>query len=305
MSAATKISITELINSVTQKLEQKYSNNFLSTQYAWWVVEAITKTKKAALIAQHEITLSSAQQEQLTSWINKQLHEHIPLQYLIGSVPFIDATILVESPILIPRPETENWVAELISRLRTITNQSFTILDLCTGSGCIAIALAKAFPHATIYAVDISQKAIALAQKNARLNQITSIKFLQSDLFESLPVDLHFDMIISNPPYISAQEWQLLDPSVKEWEDQTALVASENGLQIVRKIIEQASTYLHPHPELIAHHLPQLIIEIGYLQGPAVLKLFKENNFYDTVIEKDLQGNDRIVSGCIYNEART
>lgn len=302
MHAPMTISINELIRSLAIKLEKKYQDSFLSTQYAWWVVEAITKTKKNALIAQQIITLSAAQQEQLDSWINKQIREHIPLAYLLGSVPFIDATILVEPPILIPRPETENWIAELIGRLRSISEQSFTILDMCTGSGCIAIALAQAFPQATIYAIDIAPHALALAQKNAQLNKISTITFLQSDLFEAIPATLRFDMIIANPPYISYQEWQTLDPSVKEWEDQMALIASDNGLNILRKIIATSPAYIKQNKELAAHHLPQLIVEIGYLQGPTVQQLFQENNFYDTVIEKDLQGNDRIVSGCIHNE---
>ena len=176
---------------------------------------------------------------------------------------------------------------------------------MCTGSGCIAIALAQAFSQATIYALDISDHALALAAKNARHNNVSNITFLQSDLFQALPADVRFDMIIANPPYISSQEWQTLDQSVKQWEDQTALIASDNGLSILRKIIELSPSHLKPNPELAAAHLPQLIVEIGHLQGPMVQQLFQENNFYDTVIEKDLQGNDRIVSGCIRNEALT
>lgn len=295
--------IDDLIRLVATQLKKKYDNNELATQYAWWVVEAITRKKKSELIGQHQLSLTAAQQEQLKSWIDKQLHEDIPLAYLIGSVPFIDATIMVEPPILIPRPETENWVAELIGRLHSISNRKLTILDLCTGSGCIAIALARAFPDATIYAIDISQEALVLARKNATLNKVTSINFIQSDLFHALPQSLRFDLIVANPPYIDPAEWQTLDRSVKDWEDRTALIANENGLGILRKIIEQAPSYLRPHHELIVHHLPQLIVEIGYLQGSSVQRLFQENGFYDTVIEKDLQGNDRIVSGCLYHEA--
>lgn len=303
MNETTPIGIHDLIQSIATRLDKKYQNSTLCTQYAWWVLQAITHKNKASLIAHSPILLSAAQAEQLDDWIHRQLHDNIPLQYLLGSVPFLSANILVEPPILIPRPETENWVAELIARLQQLEYQKFTILDMCTGSGCIAIALAQAFPQATIYAADISTQAISLAKKNARYNNVSNIQFIVSDLFDAIPEGMTFDMIISNPPYIAYKEWETLDPSVKEWEDRNALIADQNGLSILRKIITQSSKYLHPHAELKLNHLPQLIVEIGYQQGPEVESLFQEASFYDTVIEKDLQGHDRVVSGCIDNEA--
>lgn len=303
MNETEPIGIHDLIQSIATRLDKKYQNPTLCTQYAWWVLQAITHKNKATLIAQSSLALSDKQNEQLNDWIHRQLHDNIPLQYLLGSVPFLSAEILVEPPILIPRPETENWVAELIARLQQLEFQKFTILDMCTGSGCIAIALAQAFPHATIYAVDISTQAIALAKKNARHNTIANIQFIASDLFDAIPAGITFDMIVSNPPYIAHKEWETLDPSVKEWEDQNALIADQNGTSILQKIITHAPQYLHPHAELKANNLPQLIVEIGYQQGAIVESLFQEARFYDTVIEKDLQGHDRVVSGCIDNEA--
>lgn len=305
MNEIDAIALPDLIQSIATQLDKRYQNKTLCTQYAWWVIEAITQQKKSSLVAQQIITLTTKQRAQLDDWINQQLNDNIPLQYLIGSVPFISATIVVEPPTLIPRPETENWVAELIARLQQLNYQAFTLLDLCTGSGCIAIALAQAFPQSTIYATDISTQALALAKKNALHNNVSNIKFIASDLFRNIPSTLSFDMIIANPPYIGQQEWHTLEPSVREWEDRVALIADNEGTGILRDIIIRAPNYLNPHQELSAHLLPHLAVEIGCEQGPIIESLFQEAGFCDTVIEKDLQGHDRVVSGCINNEAPT
>ncbi len=305
MIAEENLSIHDLVRSISNELQKKYKNQTLCIQYAWWVLEAITQKKKTDLLLHHSILLTSHQKEQLRQWVTQQVDDSIPLAYLIGSVPFGDCTILVEPPIIIPRLETETWCLELITRLHNISDQSFTILDLCTGSGCIAIALAKAFPKATIYATDISEDALGLAYKNAEHNNVNNITFLPSDLFTDIPNDLHFDMIISNPPYISFKEWQTVDPSVREWEDDAAHLAAEDGTAILKQVIKDAANYLIPHPEFIAHHIPQLVVEIGHRHAEVVESLFRTAGFCDIVIEKDLQGNDRIVSGCISNEAHT
>lgn len=296
------IPVTQLIKQISNALAQKYKNETLCVQYAWWVLEAITAQKKTDLIIQRNIALSESQQDQLIDWIEKQVKDNIPLAYLIGSVPFGDCTILVEPPVLIPRMETESWCYELIEKLSKLDNQKFTILDLCTGSGCIAIALAKAFPEADIYATDITDHALALAQKNAKFNDVSNITFISSDLFSEIPENLKFDMIISNPPYVTAQEWQEVDPSVRDWEDHIAHVASQEGTAILKQVIQTAGNYIKPNSTLSAHHIPQLVVEIGHKQAERVDSFFRDAGFCDIVIEKDLQGHDRLVSGCISNE---
>ena len=190
----------------------------------------------------------------------------------------------------------------MIEKLKKIGTQPLRILDLCTGSGCIALSLAKEFPHIKIYASDISDTALALAQKNAQHNNITSIQFLSSDLLQDIPTDLQFDMIISNPPYISSTEWLQVDACVKEWEDPIALLAPEEGLGIVKEIIAQAKNRLQSHDALQDHGIPQLIIEIGYQQGDAVKELFEKEGFCNVAIHKDMQSNDRIVVGYLTHE---
>jgi release factor glutamine methyltransferase len=291
--------INRIINAVAQQLATKYQDINLCTQYAWWALQAITHTKKADLIMQQSLDLTSEQQETLAQWIKQQVQDNIPLAYLIGSVPFLSSEILVQPPTLIPRPETEEWCARLIDQLKKLGTQKLRILDLCTGSGCIAISLAKELPHAKVYATDICDTALALAQKNAEYNHINSITFLASDLFQDIPSSLTFDLIISNPPYISWNEWRDLDPSVKDWEDNKALIASENGLGILRQVIQQAPIFIAPHPALTQHDIPQLIVEIGHLQADEVQKLFEKEGFSNVRVEKDLQGKNRIVSGCV------
>ena len=294
------VSINALVQAVAQQLATKYQNETLCTQYAWWVLEAITHKKKTNLIVDRTIDLSDEQQNTLQYWIQKQTEDNIPLAYLIGSVPFISCDILVQPPTLIPRQETEEWCAQLIAQLKKLPDhKSLRILDLCTGSGCIAVSLAKEFPHATIYASDISDTALALARKNAEHNGINSITFLSSDLFHDLPINLSFDIIISNPPYISDHEWQYLDPSVKEWEDNKALLAAENGVGILKQLIQQARRFLRPNSVLIHHNIPQLVVEIGHTQGKKVRALFEKEGFGNVAVQKDLHGKNRIVSGCV------
>ncbi len=304
MFSTKPIATHELIQRISQKLHKKYPNQVLCTQYAWWALEAITEQPKSKLLLQKQITLTPEQQDTLECWIKNQVENHIPLQYLLGSVPFVECNILVEPPILIPRQETEEWCADLITDLKKLPNQSFRILDLCTGSGCIAIALAKAFPDAKIYSSDISEHALSLAQKNASYNNV-HITFLSSDLFSNIPSDLSFDIIIANPPYISEQEWYQLDPSVKEWEDTNALVAPDDGIGMVKQIITEATAYLNQNPELVKHNIGQLIIEIGHTQGDAVKTLYHEAGFTNVDIKKDLHGNDRIAVGYINNVEQT
>ncbi len=295
--------IHNLTHTISDQLLPHYQDEHLCNQYAWWMIEAITKKSKNQLIVQDNILLTDKQLRTLNTWIKKQVNEHTPLHYLIGSVPFLDVEILLEPPILIPRPETEHWCGELIERLRMLGNTPLTILDMCTGSGCIALALAKALPHATIYATDISKKALALAQKNAQHNEITNITFLQSDLFQDIPHTMHFDIIVSNPPYVSQAEWHTLEPSVKDWEDKHALVAPQHGLGILEKIILQAPQFLQPNKQLAQKNIPQLIVEIGHKQGHAVSKLMQQAWFGNVQIIKDLAGKDRVVCGRVEHVA--
>lgn len=289
--------ITALIKDIAHQLMPRYRDNALCEQYAWWMVEAVTDQKKSELLSHTTIELSEEQDQQLTHWIAQQVDTGIPLQYLLGSVPFMDLTLLVEPPTLIPRMETEEWVTYLIETIRASGEKKLALLDLCTGSGCIALALATAFPDARVYATDIAPTALALARKNVDHNEhradLSNVTILKSDLYAALPEGLMFDLITSNPPYIAEQAWRTLDESVKEWEDKKALVADDEGLALIKKIITQAPAHLRPaRPDM-----PSLVIEIGHDQGAAVAQLMEDAGFIDVCIEHDMAGKDRIVTG--------
>lgn len=289
--------VKTIINQISKHLESLYDSKLQRETVAWWFLEGVTKKSKTRLIVDIFITLSPAQQKQLSEWITLHTEHHYPLQYLLGFVPFGPLEILVEAPILIPRPETEEWCASLISYLEPVAKQPLRILDMCTGSGCLALWFAKAFSNSTVYGVDISDSALALAEKNAHHNTITNVQFFKSDLFTILNKEAPFDLIITNPPYISAHAWYDLSPTVANWEDRGALVGGFRGTELIHQITVQTPNYLTKKSPLTLHGLPRLVMEIGYDQGPETEKLFIEAGFDKVKILTDSAGRDRVVSG--------
>lgn len=292
-----KEAINVLIKKVGDQLKPVYDHESETVQAAWWLLEALTATSAAHLIAQNSIELTQQQDEILQAWIKARVIDHKPLQYIIGWVPFNEVKIKVEPPVLIPRPETEEWVMNLCSQLQKIAQKKLTILDVGCGSGAIAITLAKELPQATIYASDIADHAITLTKENCALNHIKNVQIIKSDLFTALPSDLKFDLIVSNPPYISSSEYKKLDKSVTDWEDKGALVAEHNGFAIIEALINKAPDYLQHNEDLLRAGIGQLYIEIGYRQANHAKELM-QNALYDHVkVLKDLEGKDRVVSG--------
>ena len=289
--------IITLVQSIAQQLKPIYKNTEEQQQTAWWLLQNITGKTKSTLIAQNEISLADEQTKQLNDWISQHVNDLKPLQYILGSVPFLSLEILVKPPTLIPRPETEEWCVNLITTLQKLKNRKINILDLCTGSGCIALALAQALPQATVVGTDISEQALSLAGKNAAHNHLKNVTFVKSDIYNTLPKKTTFDVIVSNPPYITDEEWAEISPSVSAWEDKKALHAPDEGLAIIKSIINGAQGYLHSNPEIASMDIPQLIIEIGYRQADSVKKLMQEAGFKNVQVTKDLAGKDRIVSG--------
>ncbi|MBI2353231.1 peptide chain release factor N(5)-glutamine methyltransferase [Candidatus Dependentiae bacterium] len=257
----------------------------LSEQEAWWIIEAITKKDKNHLLFIHHQQLTKSEKKTLDEWIKKLTQEQIPLAYLLGFVHFLDLTIKVQSPILIPRPETEEWVALLIKNLEPYKNKALSILDIGTGSGCIALAIAKHFEQAIITATDISQQALDLAKKNAIQNNIKNIKLINSDLFEKLE-PASFDIIVTNPPYIN--QLCTLPAQVYHWEDHQALFATDHGLAIIKKIIKEAPRFLRK-PFILPF---QLVIEHDYNQHLSIQQFAQIYKINSTCF-KDLFGKFR------------
>lgn len=286
------MTIREASTYAVKQLNKLYTDDE-QISVAHWLLEWVTGMSAAEVTAHSATQLTNTQQELLKIALHEHVVEHKPLQYIFGTVPFLSLTLTVRPPVLIPRPETEYWCSYLIEKLQQLPNQQLTILDMCTGSGCIALALAKALPDAKVYAVDKLDKACELAKENAQKNGL-SINVVQSDLFLQLPNDLRFDLIVSNPPYIDTQEWETLPESVKQWEDPSALLAHEHGLALLKQIINQAPAWLTKNP--LMYRLPRLVVEIGYNQGKLVRDIFSRAGFTAIEVHKDLYGQDRFVT---------
>ncbi|MFA5093009.1 MAG: peptide chain release factor N(5)-glutamine methyltransferase [Candidatus Omnitrophota bacterium] len=203
-----------------------------------------------------------------------------PLQYILGKCEFMGFEFKVDKRVLIPRPETEILIEAILKEL----NRPLKILDLGTGSGCIAVSLAKLLPKSIVWATDVSKEALDLAEENASLNKV-KIKFLCSDLFKEIK-DNKFDLIISNPPYIAISELNGLAKEIS-FEPRQALAGGGDGLDFYRSIINQAYDYLNPGG-LIA-------FEVGYRQAKLVKVILESNNFNNIKIINDYNNIERVV----------
>ena len=215
----------------------------------------------------------------------KKLKQGVPLQHITNMQEFMKLNFYVSQDVLIPRPDTEILVEEVINIAKKIRAKK--ILDLCTGSGAIAVSLAKYIEDSQITATDISEKALRVAKLNAKNNEVEDkITFLKSDLFKEIPKE-KYDIIVSNPPYIRKEEIERLDREVKK-EPHIALDGGEDGLDFYREIIHNSEEYLKFNG--------YLCLEIGYDQKIDVIEFIEnEEKYKDTYSKKDLYGNDRIV----------
>ena len=228
-------------------------------------------------------------EEYLKKYVTENIEEAIerykngePVQYIIGDVNFYGNTIKVNKNVLIPRFETEELVEKTIKKIKNKFNKKIDVLDLCTGSGCIAITIKKEI-NSNVTATDISSDALEVAKENVNLNNV-DVKLINSDLFNN--IDGKFDCIISNPPYISYDEE--IDEIVKNNEPNIALYAPNNGLYFYEEILKNIKKYLND--EFI------IAFEIGYKQGEFLVEL--ANRYLNNVtisVEKDLQGRDRFL----------
>lgn len=275
----------------TQRLQKLYPDKSASTNISWYFIEAITKKSRTQLLAT-KYNLTSEELSILSDWLHKHIELHMPLQYLIGMVPFCGLELYVEPPVLIPRPETEQWVDDFITMIKLLPAkniQNLKILDLCTGSGCIALAIANALPQAAVIGIDNAPHALALANKNKAALNLTNVNFILSDLYTKLTPDQSFDFIVANPPYISLTEWQSLELRVQQWEDQAALWTHDDGLACITAIIKNAPAYIKAQT-----NTPQLFLEIGYNQGQACRALAQKLGYTACQIKKDYSDNDRV-----------
>ncbi len=259
---------------------------------AEWLLSHYTHLSLGELLLQQEQELNSSVEQQFINAIQERCRDRKPLAYIIGWVPFCGLTIQVRPPILIPRHETEEWVDALIQRIPEDT--PLVIADICTGSGCIALAIAYHRPAVTVIGVDINHDALTLARENQTALGISNVSFIYSDLFNNLQGHT-FDLIISNPPYLSRTEWEQLPPDVQQWESAQALISDNgSGTDIYRKILQDAPSYLKQDPTDILP-LPHIVLEYGATQAAAITTLLTAYGFSNQEHATDLFGNPRSV----------
>ena len=235
--------------------------------------------------------LSVAESDRYEDLLRRRLNRE-PLAYITGQQEFWSLGFLVSGDVLVPRPETETLVERALKHLAAINNhEAPRILELGTGSGAIAVALASELPQAEIVATEIAPAALQIARRNASRNGVSNaIRFLQGDLFTALDQELEkeFDLIVSNPPYIPRGEIAQLEAEVNRWEPRAALDGGVDGLDFYRRIIEEAPGYLRQGGAVA--------VEIGAAIGSLVLALFRNNPAYgDTRVYQDYSGRDRVV----------
>ncbi len=226
-----------------------------------------------------DMPVEESEREKIKSFILRRAN-HEPLQYIVGETEFYGYKIQVDSSVLIPRPETERLV-EIILK----DENPKTILEIGTGSGAIAIALAKNLPDSGIIATDISSEALKTAKKNIEYHNLKNITLIKSDLFNS--VEGKFDIIVSNPPYISKEEYNNLDIEIKNYEPKEALLAESEGIFFYEKILEKSKKHLMENGKIF--------FEIGYNQAKKIELIAKKMGFTNVVIKKDYNDYDRYI----------
>jgi release factor glutamine methyltransferase len=267
------------------------------------ILENKHKLKRIDLALNIDLQFSEAK---IIEWdsILEQLKKEIPIQYILGETEFFGLRLEVDNSVLIPRPETEELVEWIIEEESKVKSQKSTILDIGTGSGCIAISLAKNISNAQVYAIDVSEKALAVAQKNSQINKV-DVNFISLNILEvsslnslnffnpkpetrNLKLETKFDIIVSNPPYVRNLEKAEINKNVLDNEPHLALFVEDNdALLFYRKIADLAKKSLSENG--------QLYFEINQYLGKETVGLLEDLGFKNIVLKKDIYGNDRMI----------
>ena len=249
------------------------------------IFEYIAGIDRVKLTLEGDRELEPGVEEKLKAALDKRL-THMPVQYITGYQNFMGLEFMVSKDVLIPRMDTETLVEEVLR----LGLSNVRVLDICTGSGCILLSILKYVYGSSGVGVDISDGALGVAEANSEALGIDAT-FIKSDMFENIPKDERFDIVVSNPPYIRSDVIGTLMSEVKDYEPLLALDGSEDGLKFYRIIADRAPEYLN--------NGGMLFLEIGYDQGAEVSALLSAAGFMDVEVIKDLSGLDRVVSGRI------
>ena len=276
-----------------QELSSLYEEQEIDS-FFYIILEKLHGLKRIDLALNPQTVMDGAN---LKQWKNivSELKKQRPVQYILGETEFYGLHFLVNENTLIPRPETEELVELIIESTNyELRNTKLKVLDIGTGSGCIAISLAKHLPTSEVYAIDVSEEALATAKKNAELNKV-AIDFISTNILDVITLtavaglDKQFDIIVSNPPYVRNLEKDEIKPNVLEYEPHLALFVDDiDPLLFYRKIAELAKKNLNENGKLY--------FEINQYLGKETIKLLEDFGFRNVELKKDIYGNDRMIS---------
>jgi release factor glutamine methyltransferase len=270
------------------ELDAIYGKEEVSS-FFYLLIEHYLGLERFILAVQPELIITKEEGSPLFEALSK-LKLQVPIQYIIGKIHFMDLDFVVNKNVLIPRPETEELVRWVLDDFSTVKSD-LKILDIGTGSGCIAVSLAKNLPNAKVYAIDVSEEALVVAKETAKLNGV-EIYFINADILEVNDLDDKFDIIVSNPPYVRMLEKQEMKNNVLDNEPELALfVADDNPLIFYKKIIELAAKNFIDKGVLY--------FEINQYLGKETQSLLEATNFSEIELRKDFFGNDRMLKGKI------
>ena len=249
-----------------------------------WLLCSLLDCERLDLYLRYDEPLSKSQLETLRDWVKRRLTKE-PLQYITGACEFYGREFIITPDVLIPRPETERLIDIALTKLNTV--KSPKILDIGTGSGCIAITMAKERPDAKVVGVDNSIRALKIAERNSIHLEVTEYSFIEMNILKSTPKGM-FDLLISNPPYISKKEIPELMKDVIGFEPESALTDYSDGLTFYKRFSEIA-------PKIV-HNNSLLILEVGLKEHPQkVYDIFFDQGYTSIELIKDYNGDDRVM----------
>ncbi|TKS57499.1 peptide chain release factor N(5)-glutamine methyltransferase [Mesohalobacter halotolerans] len=271
-----------LQNLFHKTLSKIYSKSEIDT-FLYWVVEEVLKLKRIDVYLNPDVEINSKELKTIQNYLHR-LQQQEPIQYILGSTEFYGMRFQVNPEVLIPRPETEELVEWIVTELKNQSKKQ--ILDIGTGSGCIAIALKKELPECEISALDISKTALQIASENAKQNQLT-INFEAQDIFKLNSLPKEVEIIVSNPPYVRVLEKKQMHENVLKFEPHQALfVKNDDALVFYKKIIELA---------LASSRCKTVYFEINQYLSDDLKKMIQSYNISNAEFRKDFRGNERML----------
>ncbi|MFK5972745.1 MAG: peptide chain release factor N(5)-glutamine methyltransferase [Flavobacteriaceae bacterium] len=286
--------LREIKNIFHKELDEFYPKEEVDS-FFYMLIEHHLNLERFVLAMQPELLISKNEEQPMFEAL-AQLRLERPIQYIIGKSHFMEMDFIVNEHVLIPRPETEELVHAILKDVQGVStiarngqDKEICILDMGTGSGCIAISLAKKLPNAKVYALELSEKALKVAQQNAELNAV-EIKWIKADILILKSLEIKFDIIVSNPPYVRNSEKKEIHRNVKKYEPVIALFVSDEDPLLFYEHIARFS-------KINLKRNGMLYLEINQYLAREMKQLLETHNYLDIELRKDMFGNERIIKG--------